>query len=104
MAYVGWRKGQSGNPKGRPKNPEIEQFRQALEKVAKEKDTTLLESIIRRAYKSDSLAQAVLKKILPDLTSADIKGEGFEQIIQNFVSYANSTHEHTRNTNSSSRV
>ena len=88
--------GQSGNPKGRPVRPEIEEFRKALEKVSKEKDMSLLESIIRRAYKSDVLANAALKKMLPDLNI--VEGDGMKTVIKQFIMYNEDDYNNTKDT------
>jgi len=67
-----WEKGTSGNPLGRPKNPEIQLLRDALEMAKKEKGINLLNNIVLRAYESDTLAIAILRKLIPDMTHNDI--------------------------------
>lgn len=64
-----WSKGQSGNPGGRPKKPEIEQLREALEKVKKKKGKSMLEHMVERAYINDAVMIALAKKVVPDLSS-----------------------------------
>jgi len=61
-----WRKGISGNPKGRPKNAEIELLRGALDKAKKKKGIYFLDHFVERAYESDQVAIALARKILPD--------------------------------------
>jgi len=61
-----FKKGQSGNPHGSPKKPEIEQLRKAIEKVQKEQGTDLLEYFVQQAYKDKNVLIALGKKILPD--------------------------------------
>jgi hypothetical protein len=61
-----WKKGQTGNPKGRPVVPEIAELREALEKVKTEKNMGLLEHFVRRAYVEDNCLIALGKKLLPD--------------------------------------
>ena len=68
--------GQSGNPNGRPKKPEVEELRKALKATAKEKGEDFLTNYTARAYKSDPMAIALLKKLVPDLTEADLKTDG----------------------------
>jgi len=61
-----WKKGQSGNPRGRPRRPEIEELRKALE-VAKEKNKkSFLVHFVEKAYEDKDYAIALFKKILPN--------------------------------------
>jgi len=63
--------GQSGNPAGRPKGSSskfsIAALHNALDKIEVEKGESFLVNVIRRAYKEDSVAVALLRKLLPDL-------------------------------------
>jgi len=61
-----WRKGISGNPKGRPTNAEIDLLRQAIEKGAKKYGKTIFEHAVERAFQSDTVLVALLKKFIPD--------------------------------------
>ena len=63
-----WKKGQSGNPNGAVRKPEIELFRQAIAKVEKEQNKSLLEHAVKKAFESENVLIALMKKILPDLT------------------------------------
>ena len=68
-----WKKGESGNPAGRPKNSDAEELRIALDAAKHlEGDQSLLESVCRRAYRSDALAIAILRKLLPDKTKSEV--------------------------------
>ena len=69
LTKTSWRKGQSGNPNGRPKKPEIDALRTAITAVEKENKITLLEHFVRRAYENDSVLVALCKKFLPDMKS-----------------------------------
>jgi hypothetical protein len=71
MAKKGFQKGSEwvGNANGRPPRPEIAQLRKALEKVAKDQDSDLLEHFVKRAYKNDRVLVALAKKIIPDLSA-----------------------------------
>jgi hypothetical protein len=79
---------QKGNKygKGRPRVPEIEELRKALEKAKKEKNCGFLEHLVKRAYENDAVAIAVAKKILPDL--AAVQGKlGMEESLQDFIGW-----------------
>lgn len=67
----------NGNKNGRPRQPEVEELRVAIGEVEKEKKLKLLKHAIERAYVSDPVLIALLKKILPDKInlSGDITGE-----------------------------
>lgn len=59
--------------KGRPKKPEIEELRKAIEQVQKQRKKKLLVHFVERAFEDDEVLKALAKKIVPDLTS--ISGE-----------------------------
>ena len=56
----------SGNPKGRPPIPEIEELRKALHAAQKKFDKSFLEHFVERAFENDQVAIALAKKIIPD--------------------------------------
>ena len=56
----------SGNPKGRPPIPEIEELRKALHAAQKKFDKSFLEHFVERAFKNDQVAIALAKKLIPD--------------------------------------
>jgi len=61
-----WKKGETGNPKGRPRRPEIQELRNALE-IAKEKHKkSFLQHFVEKAYEEKDYAIALFKKILPN--------------------------------------
>ena len=71
-----WVKGVSPNPKGRPKGSKnrfsLSDLQKALDKAkAKHKGVSLLDHICSRAYESDIMAIAILKKMLPDLKQVE---------------------------------
>ena len=70
-----FQKGVSGNPKGRPKVPEIQELREAIKEVEKTKKRTLMQHFVDRAYKSDAVLAALQRKIVPDLSSVDSKSQ-----------------------------
>ena len=64
-------KGYSGNPKGRPNKPEVEQLREALERAKQKRGKDFLDHLVDRAYESDTIAVALGKKVLPDLKAVE---------------------------------
>lgn len=68
MAFV---KGQSGNPSGLPKGKKhhysYKRFEEAIKQVEKDKQKEFFVHVIERAYKSDKVLVAVLKKLIPDM-------------------------------------
>lgn len=66
---MGLPKGRTNNPNGRPRSPEIEIFRQALEEVEKKKNKTLLHHAVERAFADDGVLVALVKKMVPDKIS-----------------------------------
>ena len=75
-----WKKGQSGNPKGGARKPEIQELREALAYAKEKYNRSFLEHFVLKAYKNDAVAIALAKKILPD----KIAGEGFGDNINVF--------------------
>ena len=78
--------GNCANPKGRPRNSEIDEFRQALKEVeAGDCDRKpIFKHFIEQAYEDRTVLIALMRKILPDLkmVEADIRTEGFRIIIE----------------------
>lgn len=61
-----WKPGQSGNPLGAPRRPEIDLLRKALQIAKKENGgVDFLVDFVRKAYKSKDYALALFKKIIP---------------------------------------
>ena len=71
-----WKKGcKPPNPKGRPKGAsEIDILKQAVKTVEKVKKVSLYQFAVERAYQSDVVLVALLKKLVPDQN--EVKGEG----------------------------
>lgn len=69
----------NGNSGGRPKNPEREILRQALESAkTKHKGKHLIAVCVENAYNKKTGQkdrEIILKKILPDLSESDLSGE-----------------------------
>jgi hypothetical protein len=71
--------GNCANPSGRPRKPEIEELRQALEYAQKTHNKSFLQHFCERAYESDPVAIALARKLISD----KIEGEGFGDQITN---------------------
>lgn len=70
-----FQKGNKCNPNGRPRKPEIEKLREALDKAQqKNGDVSFLEHYCNLAYSNHQVAIALANKILPDLSKAEIQG------------------------------
>jgi len=69
-----WKPGESGNLKGRPPVPEIEELRQAI-RIARKKhgNRSILVHFVEQAYTNSQVLIALMKKLLPD----KIEGESF---------------------------
>ena len=68
-----WVKGVSGNPKGPPQNPEIEELRQAIRAARKKNgNRSILFHFVERAYFNDAVLIALIKKLIPDKIHKDI--------------------------------
>ena len=71
ISSTSWGKGQSGNPNGRPINPDVQKFRDMLAKYETETGKSLFMHYIQKAFGDKKVLMDAMKKILPDL----IKGE-----------------------------
>lgn len=70
-----FKKGKVSNPHGRPRVPEIQQLRDALDFAKKNNgDISFLQHYCMLAYKDKSVAVALANKILPDLSKQEISG------------------------------
>jgi len=61
-----------GNSKGRPRKPEIDLVREAIEETAIEKKKTLWKHLIEQCYQDNNVLIAVAKKFMPDKIAADV--------------------------------
>jgi 3-phosphoglycerate kinase len=78
MANPNWKKGISGNPKGRAKgsvNEAKAQLFAALKAAEKKNGISFISDYVQKSYNDTPRAIALLKKIVPDLTEADIGDE-----------------------------
>ena len=73
--------GQSGNPGGRPKDPEVEKFKRALKRVQEETGKDVYEEIIKLALMGNGKAlTTVLKKLIPDRKQQELDITGLKSI------------------------
>ena len=64
------------NKNGRPKKPEIEILRAAIDAATLKKKMHPIEKFVLDSYDNPALMQALMKKILPDLKSIELSGNG----------------------------
>lgn len=67
---MAFKKGQSGNPAGRPQgavNKELKELKDAVGKVGKGRRKTIFKHFVERAYQSDHVLIALMKKIVADV-------------------------------------
>jgi len=67
-----FKKGQSGNPAGRPKAPEIQYLRDAIAAVEKKKKKKLYQHLVEQAFEDNTVLLAVVRKFVPDMKQSDL--------------------------------
>lgn len=70
MARGTWKKGQSGNPAGRPKGKKSKwrlDLEQAIADAEQQTGLNLIARAVEMAYEDPRMMSAVLKKLLPDM-------------------------------------
>ena len=93
---MGLRKGQTNNPNGRPKKPEIEALRKAVKAVEKERGISLLKHFVEQAIDDKTVLVALMKKFLPDMKSQDINitSKTFADIVRDIANARNARKSH----------
>lgn len=75
---MAWKKGESGNLKGRPPKGDafMEKLQEAIKNVEKATGIQLMEHLVLRAMENDQVLIALTKKLVPDLRQVDSKVDG----------------------------
>lgn len=81
-----FKKGQSGNPDGRPKGSKnyLTLLEEAIKKYETETGKKLFDRLIQRAFINDTVLLNVIKKFIPDKTSSEIEAKTEGTLIVKF--------------------
>lgn len=71
-----FKKGQSGNPAGRPKAPDMQLLRDAIAKCEAKYKKPIYEMFVEMAYRHKDVMVALMKKLVADQSHSHVEGEG----------------------------
>ncbi len=75
-----FKKGNNANPKGRPKGTGyIEQLREAIKTVEKEKGKKLFIRFVEQAFNNPVIMVALMRKVVPDMNQSEVKMTSFTE-------------------------
>jgi hypothetical protein len=93
---MAWKKGQSGNSKGRKKSEVRLAFENAVKKVEKAKKKKFFEHVVECAWTDPGLMKEVLKKLVPDLKQQELNLNAGEDL-KSFISWLGGRNGDTEN-------
>lgn len=93
---MAWKKGQSGNPAGKPKGTGYYQklLQKAIEEAQKKHKIGPVKLFVEKAYTDNELLKALMRKILPDkkIVDASVSGDPDKPLMVVFFGEKKSEH------------